>query len=305
MTEKEKFVVAALYHFTPVSDPARLQDPLYNLCKENCVKGTLLLADEGINGTIAGPAAGISGVLNYLRSLPEFADLDHKESLSDEMPFLRLKVRMKKEIVTMGVEGIDPLQSVGTYIKAEDWNALISDPDTIVIDTRNDYEVGIGTFAGAINPKTSSFREFPEWVRKQHNQLKKPKIAMFCTGGIRCEKSTAFMKQEGYDEVYHLQGGILKYLENIPEEKSMWHGDCFVFDQRVSVGHGLVEGEHELCFGCRMPLSLEDMKHDDYEAGVHCHHCINTRSEEEHRRARARHEQVTIAKRLNIKHLGD
>ena len=305
MTDKTPFIVAALYHFTPVKEPVRLQQPLYELCKASGVKGTLLLADEGINGTIAGPAKGIADVLAYLRSLPEFAGLDHKESFSEDMPFLRMKVRMKKEIVTMGVEGIDPLQSVGTYVKPEDWNALISDPDTIVIDTRNDYEVGIGTFEGAMDPNIKSFREFPAWVRKHHNQLNKPKIAMFCTGGIRCEKSTAFMKQEGYDEVYHLQGGILKYLENVSKEESLWHGDCFVFDQRVSVSHGLEEGEHKLCFGCRMPLSLQDLEHEDYDAGVHCHHCINTRSEDEHRRARARHTQVTIAKSLNIKHLGD
>lgn len=304
-TDKKNFLVAALYHFTPVHEPERLRAPLETLCRENDVKGILLLAKEGINGTIAGPVDGIGHVLDGLRAHPEFAGLKHKESHANAMPFLRLKVRLKKEIVTMGVADIDPLKSVGTYVAPKNWNALIADPDTLVIDTRNDYEVAIGTFEGAVDPKTKTFREFPQWVAEHQDTLNKPRIAMFCTGGIRCEKATAFMKDQGFDEVYHLDGGILKYLEEIPKEDSKWHGDCFVFDQRVSVGHGLEQGPHVLCFGCRMPLAPTDLTRPDYEAGVHCHHCKETRSEAEHNRARERHRQVQLAQARNAVHLGD
>ncbi|WP_312414694.1 rhodanese-related sulfurtransferase, partial [Shinella sp.] len=245
-TEESGFLVAALYHFVSVPRFAELRAPLQALCEENGVRGTLLLAHEGINGTIAGRAAGIRTVLAFLRSQPEFAGLEHKESHAADMPFLRMKVRLKKEIVTMGVEDIDPTRSVGTYVAPAEWNALISDPDTIVIDTRNDYETAIGMFKGAVDPNTKTFREFPDWVRENTGLHNKPKIAMYCTGGIRCEKATAFMKEQGFDEVYHLKGGILKYLEEIPQEESLWEGACFVFDERVSVMHGLEEGEHRL-----------------------------------------------------------
>ena len=246
--------VAALYRFARFAEPAALRAPLLALCEEAGIKGTLILAREGINGTIAGSAEGIARVLDHIRALPGCADLDVKFSTASEMPFGRLKVRLKREIVTMGQPDIDPLASVGTYVAPHDWNALISDPDTIVIDTRNDYEVAVGTFAGAINPETRSFREFPAWFRRERERLlgegKQPKVAMFCTGGIRCEKSTAFLKAEGVEEVFHLKGGILRYLEDVPAEESLWQGECFVFDERVALGHGLAEGEHTLCKSC-------------------------------------------------------
>lgn len=304
-TDTKGFLVAALYRFTPVVDPAALQEPIRQICEELNIKGSLLLASEGINGTIAGEENAIRDCLRRIRQFPEFAELEHKESRSSEMPFYRLKVRLKKEIVTMGVNGIDPLKSVGAYVPPEDWNALISDPDTIVIDTRNDYEVAIGTFDGALDPKTKSFRDFPAWVEENKQSIDKPKVAMFCTGGIRCEKATAFMKQQGFEEVYHLQGGILKYLEEIPPEQSLWHGDCFVFDQRVSVQHGLIEGPHVLCFGCRMPLAEVDLDRPEYRAGVHCHHCKDSRTPSEHKRAEERHKQVLLAQKRNEHHIGD
>ncbi len=304
-TDNKDFLVAALYRFTPVENPEALQEPIKQLCDRLRVKGSLLLATEGINGTIAGVEQDIRECLQGLKQFPEFAELEHKESFATEMPFYRMKVRLKKEIVTMGVEGIDPLESVGTYVPPQDWNDLISDPDTIVIDTRNDYEVAIGTFDGAIDPKTKSFRDFPAWVEANKRSIDKPKVAMFCTGGIRCEKATAFMKQQGFDEVYHLQGGILKYLEEVPQDQSLWHGDCFVFDQRVSVQHGLVEGPHVLCFGCRMPLSEADLERSEYRAGVHCHHCRDSRTASEHKRAEERHKQVLLAQMRNEQHIGD
>ncbi|OYU34617.1 rhodanese-related sulfurtransferase [Novosphingobium sp. PASSN1] len=246
--------VAALYRFARFDNPPALRAPLLALGEAHAIKGTLLIAREGVNGTIAGSAEGIAAVIAHIRALPGCADLDVKYSTAAEMPFGRLKVRLKREIVTMGQPEIDPLASVGTYVAPHDWNALISDPDTIVIDTRNDYEVAIGTFANAINPETRSFREFPEWFRRERERLlgqgKQPKVAMFCTGGIRCEKSTAFLKAEGVEEVYHLKGGILRYLEDVPPEHSLWQGECFVFDERVALGHGLATGEYTLCQAC-------------------------------------------------------
>ena len=297
-------VVAALYKFVRFDDHAALQGPLAKLCCANGVRGTLLLAPEGINGTIAGSRDGIDAVLAHIRTLPGCAGLEHKESFADDMPFHRMKVRLKREIVTMGIEEIDPNQIVGTYVEPEDWNALISDPDTVVIDTRNDYEYAIGTFDGAIDPHTKSFSEFPDWFRSKHNEFAGKKIAMFCTGGIRCEKSTAFAKQAGADEVYHLKGGILKYLELIPREQSKWNGGCFVFDERVSVGHGLEPDGHVLCRACRMPLGPEDLAHPHYEEGVSCHHCHASRSEEDRARYRERHKQVKLAEARGEKHVG-
>jgi UPF0176 protein len=298
------FLVAALYHFVPVPHFAALRAPLQALCEENDVRGTLLLAHEGINGTVAGPPEGVRAVLSFLRRQPEFAALEHKESHAAEMPFLRMKVRLKKEIVTMGVEDIDPNRSVGTYVAPQDWNALISDPDTIVIDTRNDYETAIGMFKGAVDPNTKTFREFPDWVRNNAGLHNKPKIAMYCTGGIRCEKATAFMKEEGFEEVYHLKGGILKYLEEVPAEESLWEGACFVFDERVSVTHGLAEGEHELCRACRHPLTAEEIASPLFEAGVSCPHCHATRSEEDRLRFRQRQKQMDLARKRGERHLG-
>ncbi len=296
--------VAALYHFTKVEDHARLREPLQRLCEESGVCGTLLIAHEGINGTIAGPDAGIDAVLAFLRAQPEFAALEHKESRASGKPFMRMKVKLKKEIVTMGVETVDPTRVVGTYVDPADWNALISDPDTIVIDTRNDYETAIGTFRGAVDPGIRTFREFPDWVRANEDLRGKPRIAMFCTGGIRCEKATAFMKEEGFGEVYHLKGGILKYLEEVPAEESLWDGACFVFDERVSVVHGLREGDHRLCRACRAPLTAEAMASPLYEAGVSCPACHEVRSEDDRKRFREREKQARLAHERGQRHMG-
>ena len=298
------FCVAALYHFARFPRFESFQEPLYALCQENGVKGSLLIASEGINGTIAGSDEGIANVLAFLRAQPEFSALVHKESRASKMPFLRMKVRLKKEIVTMGVENIDPNKIVGTYVEPKDWNELISDPETIVIDTRNDYETSIGIFKNAIDPNTKTFREFPDWVRNNTGLHNKPKIAMYCTGGIRCEKATAFMKEQGFDEVYHLKGGILKYLEEVPEEESLWEGACFVFDERVSITHGLKEGEHTLCHACRYPLTAEEVQSPLYEEGVACPHCHATRTEEDRLRYRQRQKQIALAKTRGEKHIG-
>ncbi|MGC3980780.1 MAG: rhodanese-related sulfurtransferase [Steroidobacteraceae bacterium] len=298
------FLVAALYKFVSLPDCATLIPALQNHCDQHGVKGTLLLAQEGINGTIAGTHEDIKAVLAYLRSDARLADLEHKESLAEEMPFHRMKVRLKREIVTMGLPEVDPSKMAGTYVKPQDWNALISDPDVVVIDTRNDYEVAIGTFKGAIDPNIKSFRDLPDWVRQQKSLDKKPKVAMFCTGGIRCEKSTAFMRAEGFDEVYHLQGGILKYLETVPEQNSLWQGECFVFDERVAVGHGLHQGEFELCRSCRYPLGAEDRTSPLYELGVSCAHCHATTSEEKKLSLRERQKQVELAAARNQVHVG-
>ncbi len=296
--------VAAFYHFATLEDYQDLQAPLLEKCLGENLMGTLLLAEEGINGTIAGSPEGISNVLAYIRSDPRLANLVHKDSYADEPPFLRMKVRLKKEIVTMGVPSIDPNHIVGSYVKPEDWNDLISDPDVIVVDTRNDYEVEIGTFANALDPQTTSFREFPDWVKKNGNVFGNKKIAMFCTGGIRCEKSTAFMKAQGYDEVFHLEGGILKYLETVPEEESLWEGECFVFDERVSVGHGLKVGPYDLCHACRHAVSAEDKASPLYEVGISCPKCHGTISEDRKERFAERQKQMELAKARNEVHLG-
>jgi UPF0176 protein len=304
----EPLTVAALYRFARFEDCASLRAPLDRLCRENGIRGTLLLAPEGINGTIAGTHAGIANVLEAIRALPDCAEVDVKLSTASSMPFHRMKVRVKREIVTMGVQDIDPRSIVGTYVEPQDWNDLISDPDTIVIDTRNDYEVALGTFERAIDPKTPTFRDFPEWFRNERDRLlgegKPPKVAMFCTGGIRCEKSTAFLKQEGVEEVYHLKGGILKYLETIPQEHSLWHGDCFVFDQRVAVGHGLVESDHTLCHACRRPLTAEDRASPLYESGVSCPTCYPERTDEQRASYRERQHQEALAAARGEAHVG-
>ena len=284
--------VAALYHFTPFPDPGALKPPLEALASAGGVRGTLLLAREGINGTIAGPRAGIDAVLAHIRALPGCAALEWKESPAAEMPFARLKVRLKKEIVTMGQPQVDPLAGTGHYVDPAQWNALISAPDVAVIDTRNDYEVSIGTFEGAIDPQTASFRDFPAWWEANKERFHNKRIAMFCTGGIRCEKSTNYLLGQGIEEVYHLKGGILKYLEEVPEEDSLWHGACFVFDKRVSVEHGLRTGPHLLCHGCRRPLLPEDTVRPEYERGVSCHHCAGETTEADKARFRERQRQL-------------
>ena len=300
------FLVAALYKFAPFDDPAGLREPLVAACRENAIKGTLLLAGEGINGTIAGPDAGIGVLLDHIRRLPSCADLEVKFSRAEHTPFHRMKVRLKKEIVTLGIKGIDPSRDVGRYVEAGEWNTLISDPKTILIDTRNDYEVKIGTFAGALNPETKSFSEFPEWFRAHRAEFgESPKVAMFCTGGIRCEKSTAFLRAVGINDVAHLKGGILKYLETVAEDQSLWHGECFVFDERVSVGQALVPGTHSLCRACRMPLSAEERASTDYVEGVQCPHCAAIRTEGQRRRYAERHKQVSLAERRGQRHVGD
>ena len=300
--------IAALYQFARFDDPKALRAPLLALCEENGVRGTLLLAREGINGTIAGSDSGVEAVLDHIRTLPGCNAIEVKESRAESLPFHRTKVRLKKEIVTMGQPDLDPLAGVGTYVAPEDWNALISDPDTIVIDTRNDYEVQIGSFEGAIDPQTTSFREFPEWFRAKRAELeaegRSPKIAMFCTGGIRCEKSTAFARAEGVEDVFHLKGGILNYLEHVPEDESLWRGECFVFDERVSVGHGLAPGDHGLCRACRRPLDRDDMAHDHYVEGVSCPRCYPERSDEQRARYAERHRQAELARARGEDHIG-
>lgn len=309
----DPLLVAALYRFARFENPAGLKAPLERLCREQGIRGTLLLAPEGINGTIAGPRAAITAILDAIRALPDCAELDVKLSSASAMPFHRMKVRLKREIVTMGQPGIDPRASAGTYVEPQDWNALIADPDTIIIDTRNDYEVAAGSFAGAINPQTATFRDFPDWFRRERNSLlgsehsksgRPSKIAMFCTGGIRCEKSTAFLKQEGVDAVYHLKGGILKYLETVPADESLWQGECFVFDQRVTIGHGLVQGSFELCHACRRPVGEEDVASPLYEAGVSCPACHSERSEQQRASYRERQRQELLAAEQGRAHIG-
>lgn len=297
------YIVAALYHFTPFADPAALRGPLLDLCQREGVKGTLLLAREGVNGTIAGSRAGIDAALVHLRGLPGCSDLEWKESTAAEPPFSRMKVRLKKEIVTMGQPDVDPRAKVGNYVTPKDWNALISAPDVAVIDTRNDYEIAIGTFEGAVDPETRSFGEFPAWWEANKDRFQNKRIAMFCTGGIRCEKSTNYLLGQGVEEVFHLKGGILKYLEDVQQDESLWQGECFVFDNRVSVGHGLVEGPHELCHGCRRPILPEDRARPEYERGVCCHLCVDDTSDADKERFRERQRQIDLARERGERHL--
>ncbi|MEM6939001.1 MAG: rhodanese-related sulfurtransferase [Pseudomonadota bacterium] len=289
------YTIAALYHFTRFDDPAALKPALLEACLAAGVKGTLLLAGEGVNGTIAGPRAGIDAVLDHLRGLPGCADLDWKEATSQVPPFPRMKVRLKREIVTMGQPDVNPAARVGHYVDPAAWNALIQSPDVAVIDTRNDYEVALGTFDGAIDPQTKSFGEFPAWWEANKDGFHNKKIAMFCTGGIRCEKSTNYLLGQGVKDVYHLKGGILKYLEEVPEEESTWEGACFVFDARVSVGHGLTEGPHLLCHGCRQPILPQDKARPEYEEGVSCHHCADQTSDWDKGRFRERQKQIRLS----------
>ena len=299
-----KYLTAALYKFVSLPDYKDLQMPILAKCQKNNIKGTLLLAEEGINGTIAGLPADIHNVLNLLRKDPRFSDLEHKESYAETHPFYRMKVRLKREIVTLGVQGVSPTKQVGTYVKPEDWNALISDPDVILIDTRNDYEVDIGSFKGALDPKTTTFREFPEYVAKNLDKTKHKKVAMFCTGGIRCEKASSYMMDQGFEEVFHLHGGILKYLETVPEEQSLWQGECFVFDQRVAVKHNLEVGEYDQCYACRHPLSPTEMHSAQYQAGISCPYCYDKVSQQKRASLIERQKKVTLAKIRGKVHIG-
>jgi UPF0176 protein len=301
---RQEIVVAALYKFVTLDDFHELREPLLDACLAAGACGTLLLAREGINGTIAATREGIDEVLAYLRSDPRLADLEHKESLDDHLPFYRMKVKLKKEIVTMGVPGIDPNKRVGTYVSPQQWNELIRDPDVLLIDTRNKYEYGIGSFDGAIDPGTDNFREFPQYVRTHLDPGRQKKVAMFCTGGIRCEKASAFMLEEGFEEVYHLKGGILKYLEEIPEEESSWHGECFVFDNRVAVNHKLEKGHYDQCYGCRHPITEQDKLSDRYQKGVCCPGCYDSLTPDQLERFRERQKQVELAAARGEVHVG-
>ncbi|WP_323846976.1 rhodanese-related sulfurtransferase [Microbulbifer magnicolonia] len=297
-------VVCALYKFVTLDDFESLREPLLNVMLKSRVRGTLLLAREGINGTVAGSREGIDTLLAFLKADPRLAELDHKESHTDQPPFLRSKVKLKREIVTMGVEGIDPRRTVGTYVKPADWNALISDPEVLLIDTRNDYEYQVGSFRNAVNPRTDSFREFPQYVRDNLDPAKHKKVAMFCTGGIRCEKSTAYLKEQGFDEVYHLHGGILKYLEEVPQQESLWEGECFVFDDRVTVNHDLERGNYAQCNACRMPVTQEEQLSPQFEQGVSCPHCFDKVSAADRARFREREKQIQLARARGEEHIG-
>ncbi len=296
--------IAALYRFARFDDPGAIRDHLHAVAEAAGVRGTLLIAGEGINGTIAGTPEGIEAILSAIRALPGCADLAPKFATADAMPFYRLKVRVKAEIVTLGVAGIDPVGGAGVHVPPAAWNALIDDPDTLVIDTRNAYEVAVGSFANAVDPGTGSFRDFPRWVAENRAAWEGKRVAMFCTGGIRCEKATALMKAEGASEVYHLDGGILRYLEEMPAAESRWQGECFVFDERVAVGHGLAEGTHVLCRGCRMPVSVTDQASPLFVEGVSCPHCHADRDHARRRGAEERHRQVTLAAARGETHVG-
>ncbi len=301
---RHQTVVSALYHFVMLDDHQALQKPLYDFMIKHDIRGTLLLAEEGINGTVAGTQTAIDKLHHWLRADPRLKDLKTKESFDDDVPFYRTRVKLKKEIVTMGVQGIDPNQVVGTYVKPEDWNALISDPDVLLLDTRNDYEIAIGTFKNAIDPKTETFRQFPEYIQKNMDPKKHKKVAMFCTGGIRCEKSTAYLKEQGFDEVYHLQGGILKYLETVAEEDSLWQGECFVFDNRVSVNHQLEKGSYDQCHACRLPITDADKQSEKYMQGVSCPNCYDNITEEQRERFAERERQMQLATLRGETHIG-
>ncbi|RYX95782.1 MAG: rhodanese-related sulfurtransferase [Comamonadaceae bacterium] len=306
------FLTAALYKFVELPDYKDLQAPLLACCEANAVKGTLLLAEEGINGTIAGPEVGVRAVLSWLRSDPRLAALENKEAWADTPPFYRMKVRLKREIVTLGVPEANPSRMAGQYVKPADWNALLAEPGVVLVDTRNDYEVAIGTFDGAVNPQTEAFSDLPGWVDREMAEGgklaasggKKPKVAMFCTGGIRCEKSTALLRSRGFDEVFHLEGGILKYLETVAPADSAWQGECFVFDERVSVGHGLKPGNFTLCRSCRDPLGEADRQSPLYELGVSCAHCHASTTEDQKRGYRERQRQVELAEARQEAHIG-
>ncbi|WP_169569027.1 rhodanese-related sulfurtransferase [Sneathiella limimaris] len=298
------YVVAALYKFVNLPDYKEIQAKLLKVCLDNNIQGTLLLAEEGINGTVAGPREGIDTLLAYLKSDERLADLSHKEAINEEQPFYRMKVRLKKEIVTLGAPGTDPNKMVGAYVKPKDWNDLIADPEVLLVDTRNDYEVQVGTFKGAINPKTETFREFKQYVKENLDPEKHKKVAMFCTGGIRCEKSTSYLLREGFEEVYHLEGGILQYFEDVPEEETTWEGECFVFDQRVTVNHKLEKGSYDQCYACRYPITEEDMASDKYVKGISCPHCYDELTEEKKTRFAERQKQIELAKRRGEVHIG-
>ena len=306
MTNKNEILVAALYKFVEIDDLLSLQSDLHEICEKNNIMGTILIANEGINGTISGKTNEINQTISLLKSDKRFTNIEIKYSSTDKQPFHRMKVRLKKEIVTIGLPEINPNKKVGTYVKPEDWNDLISDPNVVVIDTRNKYETKIGSFQNALDPETSSFREFPDWVKKfkSSKENANKKIAMFCTGGIRCEKASSLMKEEGFEDVYHLQGGILKYLEIIDKENSLWNGECFVFDQRVCLTDELEVGSYKMCFACRMPITEEEMQNEKYIEGISCIYCYDKTTKEKKERFGSRQKQILLAKERGEKHLG-
>ena len=304
MVDEQSFLVCALYKFVRLENYKEMRDPLRLFMESLNIRGTILLALEGLNGTVSGSQNSIYELLTHLNNDARIAPISRKFSWHEQQPFYRTKVKLKKEIVTMGVEGIDPRKTVGTYVSAKDWNALISDPEVTLIDTRNDYEIEIGTFKNAVNPKTDSFREFPNYVAQELDPNKHKKVAMFCTGGIRCEKSTAYLKEQGFAEVYHLEGGILQYLEDVPKTESLWEGDCFVFDNRVAVNHDLVKSHYDQCYGCRLPITEADKTSPKFEAGVSCPACFGSHSNEQLARFREREKQVNLAKERSQEHVG-
>ena len=297
--------ICALYKFTRLDDFEEIQGPLKIFLESLNIRGTLLLAKEGVNGTIAGDNDSIMKSLDYLQKDERLVGLEYKFSYSEKPPFKRLKVKLKKEIVTLGVSNIDPIFSSGTYVKPTDWNELINDPDVVLIDTRNNYEFEIGSFKGSINPNTETFREFPAYTKNNLEKYRDKKIAMFCTGGIRCEKSTAYLKSKGFENVFHLQGGILKYLEEVKEDESLWEGECFVFDDRVAVKHNLELGKYDQCHACRFPITDEDKEHPHYEKGASCPRCYGTKNSSQVSRYREREKQVQLAKSRGESHIGD
>lgn len=299
-----RVVIAALYKFVPLSDTGALRSALLDVLEKHRIKGSILLAPEGINGTVAGSRDDMDALLEWFEADGRFDHLNYKESFAEKNPFLRAKIKLKKEIVTIGIHDVDPLIVAGKYVDPKDWNALISDPDVVLIDARNEYEVRVGTFEGAVDPHTQSFTEIPEFLDEHLGADKNVRVAMFCTGGIRCEKSTSYLKNKGIDHVYHLKGGILKYLEEIPEAESMWQGECFVFDERVSVDHRLQTGTYDLCRACRMPISTDDQTSDDFEPGVSCPHCIDLKTEEDRNRFREREKQMILAAERGQEHIG-
>ncbi len=299
-----RIVVAALYHFVLLDNYTILRQPLLNQMLKNNIKGTLLLAREGINGTVAGTQQSIGLLLDWIRADHRLQNVRCKFSYDDEMPFYRSRVKLKKEIVTMGIEGIDPNRSVGTQVKPADWNALISDPGVTLVDTRNTYESAIGSFKNAIKANTGSFRDFPQYARDKLDPTTHRKVAMFCTGGIRCEKSTAYLKQLGFDQVYHLQGGIIKYLEEVPESESLWQGECFVFDNRVSVNHALEKGSYDQCHACRLPITGADKHSQKYQQGVSCPACYDSKTDNQRSRYLEREKQVRLARLRGEFHIG-
>ena len=302
------YKVAALYKFSKILDPLKLHNEIRIKLKEMSISGTILVGREGINGTISSSSQkNLSSAINFIKDIKGFADLDIKLSSSDKNPFIRLKVKLKKEIVTIGDEAIDPTEIVGEYVEPKDWNNLIDHKDTIVIDTRNNYEYSIGTFKNSLNPKTAKFREFPEWINKQKftdDEKKNKNIAMFCTGGIRCEKASSLMKKKGFNNVFHLKGGILRYFESVSQDTSSWEGECFVFDDRVSVKHDLSEGTYDMCHGCRMPITEKDKESNKYIRGVACSKCFNETTDEQKSRYMSRQKQIDLAKQRNQKHIG-